>query len=47
MWVGLIAGLTAAAVLLCARWAVQTRGDGWRRFAVAARIAEPPLGTAE
>jgi MATE family multidrug resistance protein len=35
MWVGLIAGLTAAAVLLMARWTVQTRGERWRRFAVA------------
>jgi MATE family multidrug resistance protein len=47
MWVGLIAGLTAAALLLFARWAMQTRGDGWRRLSAAARIAEPPLGTAE
>jgi MATE family multidrug resistance protein len=34
MWVGMIAGLTAAAVLLLARWVSQTRGDGWRRFAL-------------
>jgi MATE family multidrug resistance protein len=47
MWVGLIAGLTAAALLLFARWAAHTRGDAWRRFAAAARIAEPPLGTIE
>jgi MATE family multidrug resistance protein len=36
MWAGLIAGLTAAAVLLFARWLVQVRGEGWRRFALAA-----------
>ena len=30
MWVGMIAGLTAAAVLLFARWIRQTRGDHWR-----------------
>ncbi|HEX5959703.1 MAG TPA: MATE family efflux transporter [Rhodanobacteraceae bacterium] len=41
MWVGLIAGLTAAAVLLFARWLARTRGDRWQRFAVA------PLGTTE
>jgi MATE family multidrug resistance protein len=41
MWVGLIAGLTAAAVLLLARWIAQTRGEKWRRFAVPARAAEP------
>ncbi|HEX7324069.1 MAG TPA: MATE family efflux transporter [Rhodanobacteraceae bacterium] len=35
MWMGLIAGLTAAAVLLFSRWVAQTRGDGWRRLAVA------------
>ncbi len=46
MWVGLIAGLTAAALLLFARWVAQTRGDGWRRLAVAP-IAKPPLETAE
>ena len=40
MWVGLIAGLTAAALLLFARWTVQTRGDGWRRLAVVAPLAE-------
>jgi MATE family multidrug resistance protein len=40
MWVGLIAGLTAAAVLLAARWTVQTRDDRWRRFAVASSPAE-------
>jgi MATE family multidrug resistance protein len=34
MWVGLIAGLTAAAVLLMARWTVQTRGERWRRFSL-------------
>ncbi|MGH8191954.1 MAG: MATE family efflux transporter [Rhodanobacteraceae bacterium] len=34
MWMGLIAGLTAAAVLLFARWATETRGDGSRRVAV-------------
>jgi MATE family multidrug resistance protein len=39
MWMGLIAGLTAAAVLLLARWVAQTRGEKWRRFAVSA--AEP------
>jgi MATE family multidrug resistance protein len=39
MWMGLIAGLTAAAVLLLARWIAQTRGEKWRRFAVSA--AEP------
>ncbi|HEX5325048.1 MAG TPA: MATE family efflux transporter, partial [Acetobacteraceae bacterium] len=33
MWVGLIAGLTAAALLLFARWAMQTRGETWRRLA--------------
>jgi MATE family multidrug resistance protein len=32
MWVGLIAGLTAAALLLLARWIAQTRGEKWRRF---------------
>jgi MATE family multidrug resistance protein len=47
MWVGLIAGLTAAALLLFVRWVLQTRGDAWRRLAVAARLGEPPLGTAE
>ena len=35
MWVGLIAGLTAAAVLLFARWIVQTRSNTWRRVAIA------------
>jgi MATE family multidrug resistance protein len=35
MWVGLIAGLTAAAVLLLARWISQTRGEKWRRFSLA------------
>jgi MATE family multidrug resistance protein len=40
MWVGLIAGLTAAAVLLAARWIMQTRDDRWRRFAVASSPAE-------
>jgi len=44
MWGGLIAGLTAAAVLLMARWTVQTRGDRWRRFAVA---SSPSLGGVE
>ena len=34
MWIGMIAGLTAAAVLLLARWATQTRGEKWRRFAL-------------
>jgi len=47
MWVGLIAGLTAAALLLFARWAVQTRGDGWRRLAVATPVSETPLETAD
>jgi MATE family multidrug resistance protein len=41
MWMGLIAGLTAAAVLLLARWIAQTRGEKWRRFAVSARVVEP------
>ena len=34
MWVGLIAGLTAAAALLFARWVRQTRGDNWRHFSL-------------
>ena len=34
MWMGMIAGLTAAAVLLLARWATQTRGEQWRRFSL-------------
>lgn len=34
MWVGLIAGLTVAAVLLLARWVAQTRGDNWRHFSL-------------
>jgi hypothetical protein len=34
MWVGLIAGLTAAAVLLLARWIAQTRGEKWRRLSL-------------
>jgi MATE family, multidrug efflux pump len=42
MWVGLIAGLTAAAVLLFARWHMQTRGEHWRRLVVTARTAESP-----
>ncbi|HEX5353009.1 MAG TPA: MATE family efflux transporter [Rhodanobacteraceae bacterium] len=45
MWVGLIAGLTAAAALLMARWTMQTRGDRWRRFAIAP--APSPLGSAD
>jgi MATE family multidrug resistance protein len=43
MWVGLIAGLTAAALLLFARWVVQTRGDGWRRLVASSTAVEPPL----
>jgi MATE family multidrug resistance protein len=43
MWVGLIAGLTAAALLLFARWVVQTRGDGWRRLVVSSGAVGPPL----
>lgn len=43
MWVGLIAGLTVAAVLLFMRWIGQTRGDGWRQLVVEARAGEPPL----
>lgn len=39
MWFGMIAGLTAAAVLLFARWVTQTRGERWRRFAVAAAVS--------
>ncbi|MBS0383385.1 MAG: MATE family efflux transporter [Proteobacteria bacterium] len=42
MWVGMIAGLTAAAVLLFARWLRQTRGDGWRRLALAPFVESPP-----
>jgi MATE family multidrug resistance protein len=42
MWIGMIAGLTAAAVLLLARWVTQTRGERWRRLAVVA-APEPPL----
>jgi hypothetical protein len=41
MWMGLIAGLTAAAALLLARWIAQTRGEKWRRFVVSAKAAEP------
>jgi MATE family multidrug resistance protein len=33
MWMGLIAGLTAAAVLLFVRWVRQTRGEEWRGLA--------------
>jgi len=43
MWMGLIAGLTAAAVLLFARWVAQTRNEAWRRSAATARLAEPLL----
>ncbi|HLI17036.1 MAG TPA: MATE family efflux transporter [Rhodanobacteraceae bacterium] len=41
MWMGLIAGLTAAAVLLFVRWAMQARGEHWRRMAVVP--VPPPL----
>lgn len=41
MWMGLIAGLTVAAVLLLLRWFRQTRDEAWRRHAVA------PLANAE
>ncbi len=37
MWVGMIAGLTAAALLLFARWCSETRGQRWRRWAAVAR----------
>lgn len=43
MWVGMIAGLTAAAVLLFARWVRQTRGDAWRRLALAPTMEPPPV----
>ena len=39
MWVGMIAGLTAAAVLLLARWISETRGGRWRQYAVAPSAA--------
>ncbi|HEX5353363.1 MAG TPA: MATE family efflux transporter [Rhodanobacteraceae bacterium] len=43
MWVGLIAGLTAAAVLLFMRWTLQTRGERWRQLALSpAAVGEPP-----
>lgn len=42
MWVGLIAGLTVAAVLLLARWISQTRSEDWRRLAVAPEPARAP-----
>ncbi|MGH8116902.1 MAG: MATE family efflux transporter [Rhodanobacteraceae bacterium] len=41
MWMGLIAGLTAAAILLLARWVTQSRGGRWRQFAVAPVSTSP------
>ncbi|MGH8182522.1 MAG: MATE family efflux transporter [Rhodanobacteraceae bacterium] len=45
MWMGLIAGLTAAAVLLFLRWVAQTRGEAWRKLAMAPAAAQPPFGS--
>jgi MATE family multidrug resistance protein len=42
MWIGMIAGLTAAAVLLFARWCSEIRGQRWRRWAAVARVPVTP-----
>ncbi len=41
MWMGLIAGLTAAAILLLARWVTESRSGHWRQFAVAPVSTSP------